>query len=410
MSGNCGENVIEESQVTKFDYTTLEMPSLLGSKKGDFSIGIPREKTFQEHRVSLTPESVHQLVHNGITVKIETGAGNFSHFSDREYADAGAEISYNPKEVMECDVIIKITPPTYEEIEMMNTHQTIFSPLHLPTMKNKTIKKMIEKKITAIAYEYLLDAYGKYPVVRAMSEIAGNSVILIASEYLSTIRGGAGVLLGGISGTPPSRVLILGAGVVGETAARAAMGLGALVKVFDHSTFKLQRLQNNIHAKVFTSVLSPTTLSQELLNADVVIGAIHSKTGRTPIVISETMVTKMKPNSVIIDVSIDQGGCFETSEMTTHDDPTFTKHGVIHYCVPNITSRVSRTASIALSNIMTQYMMNLVDAGGIKALIQNSKGVRNGAYLFIGNVTNQHFSNLLGEKHIDLDLLFMSDL
>jgi alanine dehydrogenase len=276
-------------------------------------------------------------------------------------------------------------------------------------MKTKTIQKMMEKKVTAIAYEYLQDEWGVYPVVRSMSEIAGNSVILIASELLSTISGGAGILLGGVSGIPSTRVVVLGAGVVGETAVRAALGLGANVKVFDNSTYKLHRLQNNIGTRVYTSVLSPTVLSQELENADVVIGAIHSKKGRTPIVISESMVMKMKPNAVIIDVSIDQGGCFETSEMTNHDKPTFVKHDVIHYCVPNIASRVSRTASIAMSNILTNLLLQLIQVGGIKSLIKSSKGVRNGAYLFGGNVTNAHFSNMLGEKHIDLDLLFFDE-
>ena len=268
---------------------------------------------------------------------------------------------------------------------------------------------MMEKKVTAIAYEYLQDEWGVYPVVRSMSEIAGNSVILIASELLSNISGGSGILLGGVSGIPSTRVVVLGAGVVGETAVRAALGLGANVKVFDNSTYKLHRLQNNIGTRIYTSVLSPTLLSQELENADVVIGAIHSKKGRTPIVISESMVMKMKPNAVIIDVSIDQGGCFETSEMTNHDKPTFVKHDVIHYCVPNIASRVSRTASIAMSNILTNLLLQLIQVGGIKSLVKSSKGVRNGAYLFGGNVTNAHFSNMLGEKHIDLDLLFFDE-
>jgi alanine dehydrogenase len=392
------------------EYSTQNQTAILTGKKGDFSIGIPREKTFQEHRVALTPEAVLQMTHHGIKVLIETGAGNFSHYTDREFSEAGAEIVYEPNKIFECDVIIKVTPPSYEEVDKMKSHQTLFSPLHLPTMKNKTIQKMMEKKITAIAYEFLQDEWGVYPVVKSMSEIAGNAAVLIAAEYLSTVKGGTGILLGGISGVPPARVVILGAGVVAETAARTAIGLGATIKVFDNSTYKLQRLQNNLGQRIYTSVLSPITLSQELRNADVVIGAIHSKSGRSPILISELMVTNMKPNSLIIDVSIDQGGCFETSEITNHDNPTFIKHDVIHYCVPNIPSRVSRTASIALSNVLVNVILQLVDAGGIKSLVLHSKGVRHGAYLFLGNVTNQHFSELLGEKHIDLDLLFMDEI
>jgi len=396
--------------VTKYEYSTQEIPAKVVNKKDSFSIGIPREKTFQEHRVALTPESVHMLVHQGINVQIETGAGNFSHFTDRDYSEAGAEIIYEQNKIFEADVILKVTPPTMDEVEHMKIHQTIFSPIHLPSMKKKVIEKMMEKKITAVAFEYLQDEWGAYPIVRAMSEIAGGAVVLIASEYLSTVKGGAGILLGGITGVPPTNVVILGSGIVGETAARAAIGLGATVKIFDNSLYKLKRIQNNLGTRVYTSVLSSITLSQELKNADVVIGALHSKTSRTPILISESMVMNMKPNSVIIDVSIDQGGCFETSEMTNHDQPTFIKHDVIHYCVPNIPSRVSRTASIALSNILANTMIQLQKSGGIKTLIQFSKGVRHGAYLFTGNVCNQHFSQILGEKHIDLDLIFLSDI
>jgi alanine dehydrogenase len=396
--------------VTKYEYSTQELPVKLGDKKNSFSVGVPREKTFQENRVALTPESVHMLVHQGIKVCIETGAGNFSHYSDRDYSEAGAEIIYEQNKIYESDVILQVTPPTLDEVEHMKVHQTIFSPLHLPSMKKKIVEKMMEKKITAIAYEYLQDEWGAYPIVRAMSEIAGGAVVLIASEYLSTVKGGKGILLGGITGVPPTNVVILGSGIVGETAARAAIGLGATVKIFDNSLYKLRRIQNNLGTSVYTSVLSSITLSQELKNADVVIGALHSKTSRTPILISESMVMNMKPNSVIIDVSIDQGGCFETSEMTNHDQPTFIKHDVIHYCVPNIPSRVSRTASIALSNILANVMIQLHKAGGIKPLIQYSKGVRHGAYLFIGNVCHEHFSQILGEKFIDLDLIFLNDI
>ncbi|MBL7789487.1 MAG: alanine dehydrogenase [Chitinophagales bacterium] len=396
--------------VTKYEYSTQEQPIVVGEKKNSFSIGVPREKTFQENRVALTPESVHMLSHHGIKVQIETGAGNYSHYSDREYSEAGADIIYEQHKIYDCDIILQVTPPTLEEVEHMKTHQTIFSPLHLPSMKKKVVEKMMEKKITAIAYEYLQDDWGAYPIVRAMSEIAGGAVVLIASEYLSTVKGGKGILLGGITGVPPTNVVILGSGIVGETAAKAALGLGATVKIFDNSLYKLKRIQNNLGRNIYTSVLSSITLSQELKNADVVIGALHSKTSRTPILISESMVMNMKPNSVIIDVSIDQGGCFETSEMTNHDNPTFIKHDVIHYCVPNIPSRVSRTASIALSNILANTMIQLQNAGGIKPLIQFSKGVRHGAYLFIGNVCHQHFSQILGEKFIDLDLIFLGDL
>ncbi|MCU0327723.1 MAG: alanine dehydrogenase [Chitinophagales bacterium] len=401
---------IEPAAATKLDFSKQEEPSLVTFVKGDSIIGIPRERTFQEHRVALTPESVKTLIHLGNKVIIESGAGNFSNYHDRSYSEAGAEIVYDFKEVYKSDIVVKVTPPSLEELEYMKKGQILFSPLHLPSLSKGIVSKMIEKQITGIAYEYLQDDWGLYPIVRAMSEIAGISAVQIASELLSNSQGGIGKLFGGIAGVPNTRLVILGAGTVAETAARIALGLGASVKVFDNSIYKLHRLQNNLNQRIFTSIISPEILSQELLNADVVIGAMHAKKGRTPIIISENMISKMMPNSVIIDVSIDQGGCFETSRLTTHDEPTFRLYDVIHYCVPNISSRVSRTASIALSNILTNTLIALIENQGIKNLIQNSKGFRNGVYVFNGNITNYHFSQFMNERFIDLDLLFMSDL
>jgi alanine dehydrogenase len=291
----------------------------------------------------------------------------------------------------------------------MQLDQTLISPIHLPTIKREQIQKLAEKRITALAFEYIKDYAGFYPFVRAMSEIAGNSVILIAAEYLSNANNGKGILLGGISGVPPAKVVILGAGAVGTYAARAALGLGAVVSVFDNNVYKLQRMQERIGVRFFTSTISSETLEQELKTADVAIGAIHSKKGRTPVIVTEDMVSNMKAGSVLIDVSIDQGGCFETSNITNHASPTFKKYDVTHYCVPNIPSRVSRTASHAFSNILTPILIHCSELGGINGLIYEDAGIRGGIYLYKGNVTNEHIGNLFQMKSTNLELLFASN-
>lgn len=395
---------------TKLGLSPLEVPQVVHSKTGGLTIGIPKERTFQEHRVSLTPSDVRILTANGHKVIIETGAGKASFYKDQEYADSGAIISYDTKEVFKAETILKVAPPTLEEIGMLQTEQILFSPIHLPTLRKEYIEQLMNKMISCFAFEYLRDIAGFYPFVRSMSEIAGNSVILIAAEYLSNIKQGKGVLLGGIAGVPPSKVVILGAGVVGTYAAQAAMGLGASVSVFDPNVYKLMRLQTNLGYRIFTSVINTTTLDNELRNADVVIGAIHSGSGRTPVIITEEMIMNMKPGSVVIDVSIDQGGCIETSEVTSHEQPVFIKHDVIHYCVPNIASRVSRTASQAISNILNPLMLRCYELGGIRNLLYEDAGTRHGAYLYKGFLVNEYLGKRFGIKYTNLELLFSANL
>lgn len=395
--------------VTKLGLQPMEAPTLVGNRAGGLFIGIPKEKTFQEHRIGLTPESVRVLVANGHRIIIESNAGFDSNFFDTDYSEAGAEITNDPAAVFKADIIIKVAPPQLEEISMMHYDQTLISPIHLPTIRKEQITKLAEKRITALAFEYVKDQAGFYPFVRAMSEIAGNSAILIAAEYLSNAHMGKGILLGGISGVPPAKVVILGAGAVGTYSARAALGLGALVSVFDNNVYKLQRLQERIGARLFTSTLSPDILEQELRTADVVIGAIHAKKGRTPVIVNENMVSNMKAGSVIIDVSIDQGGCFETSSITTHASPTFKKFDVTHYCVPNIPSRVSRTASYAFSNIITPILTHCAEMRGISGLIHEDAGIRHGIYLYKGNLTNEHIGKLFNIRSTNLELLFATN-
>lgn len=374
-------------------------------KKGKLYIGIPKELSFQENRVALVPDAVGLLVNHGHRVIVETNAGATSHFQDNDYSEAGAEIAPGPAEVYKADIILKVAPPSLKEIEMMQQKQTLISALQLSVQPENFVKQLMAKRITAIAFDWIMDEEGIYTVIRSMSEIAGGASILIAAEYLTNTSGGQGSILGGISGISPTEVVILGAGTVGEFAARTALGLGATVKVFDNSVYKLRRLQSTLGTRVFTSIIQPKVLAKHLKSADVVIGAIRANTGRTPLIVTEAMVSEMKNGSVIIDVSIDQGGCVETSEVTNHTSPVFRKHGVVHYCVPNIASRVSRTASYAFSTIFAPMLMNIGEEGGMDKMLKNNMGVRNGCYMYNGILTNQYLGEIFKLPFKDLDLL-----
>ncbi|MBC8464353.1 MAG: alanine dehydrogenase [Bacteroidetes bacterium] len=378
------------------------------SKQQRLFIGLPKEKAFQENRIAIVPEAVQLLVSHGHEVMVETGAGDNANFSDNEYSEAGAKIVYDTKSVYQADIIMKVEPPTLEEVEMMKGGQTLVSALQITTQSKEYIEQLLAKKITALAYEFIQDEGATMPLIRSMSEIAGNTALLIASEYLSNVHDGKGLMLGGIAGVTPTEVVIVGAGTVGECAARAAMGLGASVKVFDNSLAKLRRLQNDINARVYTSIIQPKVLSKALRRADVVIGALRSNDRRTPCVISDEMVQSMKDGSVIVDVSIDQGGCVETSEVTNHANPVFTKHGVIHYCVPNIPSRVSRTASFALSNLLTPTLLRIADEGGLENVLRRDAGLRHGVYLCHGILSNRMVGEWFEMPHKDIDLLIAS--
>lgn len=377
----------------------------VGRRSSELQIGIPKETSFQEKRVSLVPAAVAVLVNNGHQVTVETGAGTNANYQDKDYSDAGASIAYSPDQVYKSDIVLKVAPPTFDEIEMMNHKQKLISALQLTVQQKNYFNHLISKKITGLAFDYIKDKSGIYPVVRSMSEIAGNAAILIAGEYLSTTNNGIGMMFGGISGVPPTEVVIIGSGTVSEFAARAAIGFGAYVKVFDNSLYRLRRIQNDLGQRLFTSIIEPRQLEKALQTADVVIGALRAKEGRTPIVVSEEMVSNMKFGSVIIDISIDQGGCFETSEVTNHVNPVFKKYGVTHYCVPNVASRVSQTASLALSNIFTPMLMEMGQKGGMDNLLRMNAGVRNGAYMYNGIVTHKYIGETYGLPYKDIDLL-----
>ncbi|MFT3825636.1 MAG: alanine dehydrogenase [Chitinophagaceae bacterium] len=393
---------------TSFSYETLEETLDIKPKGSLLHIGIPKETAFQENRIALTPEAVGVLVSNGHQVVIERNAGEASHFRDKDYSEAGARIVYDRSEVYKAPVLVKSAPVVEEDIAYLQMNQVIISPIHLSAMKAELLQKMMEKRITAISFENLKDDSDSLPIVRSMSEIAGSAVMLIAGQYLGSANHGKGVLLGGISGIPPTKVIILGAGIVGEFAARAALALGASVKVFDSSVYRLKRLQNNIGQRMWTSVMEPRILAKQLKSCEVAVGSLGSQSGRTPVVATEEMVSNMRPGSVIIDVSIDRGGCFETSEITSHEQPIFMKYGVIHYCVPNIPSGFSRTASQAISNVLMPLLLEAGDAGSFENLAWHKVHLRSGFYLFKGALTNFHLSQRFDLKYTDLNLLIAS--
>ncbi len=392
-----------------FSYETQEETLDVKPKEARLFIGIPKEHLYQENRIPLTPEAVGVLVNNGHEVMIEYKAGEGAHYSDKDYSEAGARISYDRKEVYQCDILIKSAPVSVSELEYLKTGQTIISPIHVAVMKPEILKALMDKRITALSFENLKDDSGHNPIVRSMSEIAGSAVMLIAGQYLSSANSGKGVLLGGISGIPPTKVIIIGAGIVGEYAARTALAMGASVKVFDNNIYRLKRMQNAIGQRMWTSVVEPKILAKQLKTCDVAVGALSSSgTARTPVVVSEEMVAAMRPGSVVVDVSIDHGGCFDTSEVTSHESPIFIKHGVIHYCVPNIPSGFARTASQAISNVLMPLLLEIGLEGGLEHLLWHKMNIRQGIYVFKGSLTNFHLSQLFDLKYTDLNLLIAS--
>ena len=372
--------------------------------KSELFIGIPKETSYQERRICLTPDAVNSLTSHGHRVMIESGAGDSSSYCDKEYSDAGAEVTKDTKKVFGCPMLLKVEPLTLEEIEMVNPKTIIISAIQIKTRKKEYFEALAKKKVTALAFEYIKDEDGSYPAVKSLSEIAGTASVLIASELMINDHVGKGLLFGNITGVPPTDVVILGAGTVGEFAAKTALGLGANVKVFDNSITKLRRLQNNLNQRIFTSTIQPKSLLKALRRCDVAIGAMRGLE-RCPVVVTEPMVENMKRGAVIVDVSIDTGGCFETSEVTTHEKPTFIKYDVIHYCVPNIPSRYSKTASLSISNIITPYLIDIADDGGIENSIRMNQGLKCGVYLYHGILTNKAIGDWFNLPDSDINLI-----
>lgn len=392
------------SPFTKAQLLPQEETLEILKQKGNLFIGIPKETYFQEKRVCLTPDAVSALVSNGHRVMIESGAGEGANFKDKTYSEAGAEVTNDTAKVYSCPIILKVEPPSLDEIKLINPQTLLISALQLKTQHKSYFQALASKRITALAFEFIKDEDGAYPAVRSLSEIAGTASILIASELLSNINGGNGLMFGNISGVPPVEVVIIGAGTVGEFAARSAIGLGANVKVFDNSITKLRCIQSNLGRTIYTSTLQPKNLIKALKRCDVAIGAVRGK-NRSPVIVTESMVDCMKTGSVIIDVSIDMGGCFETSKVTNHDKQTFEYNGVTHYCVPNIPARYSRSASVSISNIFTPYLLKIAEDGGIENAIRFDRGLKNGLYFYHGILTNKSVADWFDLDCSDVNLL-----
>ncbi|MBN1117134.1 MAG: alanine dehydrogenase [Bacteroidales bacterium] len=377
----------------------------IGKKHKKLLIGLPKEDQQYEKRIGLTPEAVEVLVNNGHDVIIEKDAGVGARYVSTDYSEHGGFIVDSNEKIWNSDIILKVSPLTCKEIDKLKGNQVILSPLNLNQREPEYIKKLMAKKITAIAFENIKNEYDSKPIVQSMHAIAGSTSIIIAAEMLSNISGGKGVLLGGVTGITPTEVVILGAGTAAESATRAALGMGSFVKVFDSSVQKLEQLQNRLGVRLHTSIFHPQVFARHLLSADVLIGALDLHDTGARFFVTEEMVQKMKKGAVIIDLAIDQGGCIETSECHTLNDPVYTRHGVLHYSVANIPSRVSRTASIALSNILSPILLDLGSSGGIKPYLKADNSVRKGVYLYNGILTNERISDMYQIPFKDIDLL-----
>jgi alanine dehydrogenase len=374
-------------------------------KRGQkMKIGIPSDMHKVEYRVPLTPQAVDLLVSYGHEILIEKNAGKSASYTDKDYRESGATIVQSKEETFQCDIVLRISPFSSEEIDLLRGNQVIFSSMQVQAYCRESILKLIQKKITAIAFEYLENEDGFLPFVHQMSQIAGVTSITVASEYLSKSRNGKGVLFGEVTGVTPAELVIIGTSTAAEYAARAALGLGIFVKVFDTSVYELSKLEEKLGRRIFTSVFYPKVLRKALVSADVVIGAM-SFNATPKFKVSEELVKKMKEGSVIIDLNVSQGGCFETSECTNFNNPTYVKHGVVHYCVPNSPALVARTASISLSNILIPILLSIGDSGGVDSYIKNSRGFRKGVYVYHGVLTNDEIGNLFNIQAKDINLL-----
>ena len=393
-----------KSPFTKAQLLPQEEMLEVTQQKSDLIIGMPKEAHFQEQRICLTPDAVAALTANGHQILIENGAGLEAGYSDTDYSEAGGQLTNDTQKVFGCPIILKVEPPTLEELKMIHSKSVLISALQLKTQQKEYFEVLSKKKITALAFEFIKDEDGSYPAVKALSEIAGTASVLIAAELLVNAPNGNGMLFGNISGVPPVEVVVIGAGTVGQYATRASLGLGANVKVFDNSITKLRRIQSKVGQTLYTSTIQPKNLLKALRRCDVAIGAVRGK-NRSPVIVTEAMVEKMKKGSVIIDVSVDMGGCFETTEMTSHDRPTYIKHGVVHYGVPNIPARYPKSASVSLSNIFTPYLLEIAECGGLEEAIRSDPGLKNGLYFYHGILTNKAVGNWFDMPYNDINLI-----
>lgn len=400
MNENMGENTSLSSTI----FLPKEEMLKIVKRAQRIKIGIPSDYHKVEYRIPLTPQAVEVLVSNGHEIVIEKGAGRAASYSDNEYSEAGAMITENREEIFQCDIILRISPFDSGEIDLLRGNQVIVSGMQIQAHCRETIQKLMHKKITCIAFEYLENEEGFLPFVHQMSQIAGVTSITIASEYLSKSRNGKGVLFGEVTGITPAELVIIGTSTAAEYAARAAVGLGIFVKVFDSSVYELSKFEEKIGRKIFTSVFYPKVLKKALISADAVISAM-SFNSPPKFKVAEELVKQMKEGAIIIDLNVSQGGCFETSRCTDFNNPTYLKHGIIHYCVPNSPAMVARTASISLSNILIPILLSLSECGGVDNYIKLSQGFRKGVYVYHGILTNQDVGEQVNLPAKDINLL-----
>ena len=390
---------------------TKEKQKEIEQKGNSISIGLPREESNEERRVSISPSGVAVLVANGHKVLVGKGAGEGAHFSDREYAEAGGEIADSDSMLYSnSDLIVKVGPPSEKEVGLMHEKQVLISALHLGGTSPTFLKKLMELGVTGIGFEFIRDSDGTLPIVRMMHEIMGTMAVQTAARLLESAEGGKGVMLGGISGVPPSNVVILGAGVVGEWAAKTALGFGAHVIVLDNDLGALRSIEHYLGRGITTAMATEQYISQALLTADVVIGGMLTAGQKAPVVVSEDMVASMRSGSVIVDAVIDQGGCVETSRATTHSKPTFRRHGVIHYAVPNMPSNAARTSTYALTNVLVPYVIKIVEANSVNEALWTDVGLRNGTYTYRKHLTKKSLAMMFGMPHRDIELLIASGI
>lgn len=394
---------------SQYGLKTLEKLSRTEDKGSSLIIGFPKEGNNDENRVCITPGGTSVLVANGHQVLIETGAGAAAHFPDQEYSEAGAQICASAQEVFKkAEIISKVAPPTQAERELMQPGQILISAIHLGNVSIDLFKELINRNVTAIGFEFIQSADGSFPIVRMMHEITGSMAVQIAARHLETNHNGPGLILGGISGVPPATVTILGSGIIAEYAARTALGYGAQVFVLDTDLGSLRRLENALDRRIITAVANQQYLTAAVKSADVVIGAALTEGHRAPCWVTETMVTAMRAGSVIVDTVIDQGGCISTSKPTSHSNPVFTKHGVIHYCVPNMPSNVARTATFALNNVIVPYLLRIGDVGGLETALWQNTDLRNGTYIYRRTLTKKSLSTQFDIPYREVDMLLAS--
>jgi alanine dehydrogenase len=385
----------------------MEAMSWTKQNAKSIQVGIPCESSLHENRISLSPQAVQLLVANGHEIVVEKGAGERAGFTDADYLMAGASLTDQPNEVWQCGLVLKINAPLAAEIANMKNGQAFVASAAKYQLSAEAIDQMNAKKIMAIGLEYVEDNGGGLPFVKSMAEIAGQMVLPIASQLLSQAKG-AGILLGNVTGVSPCRIVLLGSGNVVEQVARAAWHAGIQVQVFDKDIYKLQRLKQSLGFPLVTQVIDSENLPNALQEAQVIVGALRSDSGVTPCIITEEMVSKLRPGTLILDVCIDQGGCFETSEISHLGKPTFTKYGITHYCVPNIPSLVAKTASLAMSNLLTSFILKAGKTGGVEEMLWQGKSFMKGIYCYQGHVTNSHMGKLFKKPVKDIQLLLLS--